>query len=194
VDPRAVKLFLGPVDDAWVEAPTGWSGLRTIVFTDIVGSTANVDRLGDVEAMEIVLAHDRLVREQMERCRGREIDHTGDGLMLSFDSVTAALSCAIGVQREVAERGTDDASGFAVRIGLAAGEPVQKDQRLFGAAVNLAARACPAARPGEILATTAVRDLAAGKAFSFVDRGEVALKGFDRPVPLFAVHVRHEAS
>lgn len=137
--------------------------------------------------MEIVLAHDRLVREQMARCHGCEIDHTGDGTMVSFDSVNAALTCAIEIQRATESRDAVDASGFSLRIGLAAGEPVERNRRLFGAAVNLAARACSTARPREILVTSAVKDLAAGKPFAFEDRGAVELKGFERPVPLFTV-------
>jgi len=185
VDPRTLGLFLGPA--ATATTPANWSGLRIILITDVVGSTENIERLGEVAAMEIVLAHDRLVREQVARCHGREIDHTGDGMMVSFDSVTAALTCAITIQRAIEPGDHADASRFSLRIGLAAGEPVERDRRLFGAAVNLAARACSTAQPREILVTSAVKDLAAGKPFTFEDHGAVELKGFERPVPLFTV-------
>lgn len=113
--------------------------------------------------MEIVLAHDRLVREQVTKCHGREIDHTGDGMMVSFDSVSAALTCAIEIQRAIDPVDLMDASSFSLRIGMAAGEPVERNRRLFGVAVNLAARACSSAGPREILVTSAVKDLASGK-------------------------------
>lgn len=137
--------------------------------------------------MEIVLAHDRLVREQVTKCHGREIDHTGDGMMVSFDSVSAALTCAIEIQRAIDPVDLMDASSFSLRIGMAAGEPVERNRRLFGVAVNLAARACSSAGPREILVTSAVKDLASGKPYTFGDRGAVDLKGFDRPVLLFSV-------
>ncbi len=186
VDPDAIELFLGPTI-ASTETPTDWSGLRIILITDIVGSTDNIARLGEVGAMEVVLAHDRSVREQVTRCHGREIDHTGDGMMVSFDSVNAALTCAIEIQRAIESQDLPATSRFSLRIGMAAGEPVERNRRLFGTAVNLAARACSTAEPSEILVTSAVRDLAAGKPFTFEDRGAVELRGFEQPVLLFTV-------
>jgi class 3 adenylate cyclase len=186
VDPRAVRQFLGLQPDPSPPMPIPGPGVRVIAITDIVGSTANIERFGDLGAMELVLAHDDLVRTTSMSRGGREIDHTGDGMMIAFDSVSAALTAAIEIQRSIRQASTDTAR-FAVRIGLAAGEPVERSGRLFGAAVNLAARTCALGRAGEILVTSSVRDLAAGKGFTFEARGAITLKGFDRPVDVFAV-------
>lgn len=180
-------MFLGPIHEPAPGEPYRSPGLRTIAFTDIVGSTDRIGELGDIVAMESVLAHDELVREHVSECGGREVDHTGDGLMLAFDSVAAALTCSISVMRSVRALDPDDPLSFGLRVGMAAGEPVARDDRLFGAAVNLAARVCAVAAPGEILVAGSIRELAAGKGYVFADRGESELKGFGDSVRLFAV-------
>jgi class 3 adenylate cyclase len=187
VNPRDIERFFGQPGGLGGGDDAAGSGFRVIVFTDIVGSTSNVATKGDVAAMEIVLAHDRLVREHASQCGGREIDHSGDGLMLSFDSVGDALTCAIDMQRSVEALPRDDPRSFRIRIGVAAGEPVARDQRLFGVAVNLAARLVGMAGPGEIMAAAGVREIAAGKGFTFVDQGDFELKGFAEPVRGYAV-------
>jgi adenylate cyclase len=109
--------------------------------------------------------------------------------MASFASASAALECAITVQRGVAER--DDAN-LGVHIGLNAGEPIVDERDLFGTSVDLARRVCDEASGGEILVSDVVRQLAAGKDFLFSDRGVADLKGFDEPVRLFEVAWREE--
>ena len=120
----------------------------------------------------------------------------GDGFMASFGSATKALECAIAMQRAFAERnagvGAHGHAPLQIRIGLNAGEPVAEEapdgrSDLFGTAVIAAARIAAQAEGGEILAANVVRELAEGKGFMFGDRGEVALRGFDDPVRLFAV-------
>ena len=157
----------------------------TILFTDMASSTALTGRLGDAGAQELVRAHNRMVREALNRHQGREIKHTGDGIMASFASATAGLECAIDIQRAVASHNEAAETPFRVCVGLNAGEPVEEASDLFGTAVQLAARITDRAQPGEILLSNVVRELVSGKGFRFSDRGETELKGFDEPVRLF---------
>jgi adenylate cyclase len=145
----------------------------TILFTDMEGSTALTQRLGDDGAQKVVRAHNRIVREALAAHGGSEIKHTGDGLMVSFPSATRALECAVTIQKRVAEHVAKHPDvPLSVRVGLNAGEPVAEAGDYFGTAVQLAARICDMASPGEILVSAVVRDLAAGKGFAFDDRGE----------------------
>lgn len=185
VDGVAVQQFLGPLRDhppgeAYVE-----TAFRTILFTDMVGSTQLTQRLGDSAAMALLRAHDQIVRRALDVHGGSEVKHTGDGLMAAFRSVSGALEAAVAIQRALAERNRSAHHPLEVRIGVAAGEPVLEHDDLFGAAVQLAARLCDRAGPGSILVSGAVRDLAIGKRFEFVRRGRITLKGFGEPVTLF---------
>jgi class 3 adenylate cyclase len=124
------------------------------------------------------------------------VKHTGDGLMASFRSVVDAVSCAITIQRNLASRLASvvgEEESVAVRIGIAAGEPVTSDGDLFGAAVQLAARLADRAAPGAIVVSGTVRDLAIGKDFTFGKPRQVRLKGFDEAVRSFEVAWRAEA-
>jgi len=169
------------------------SGLVTVLFTDMEGSTTLTQRLGDAKAQEVLRTHNTIVREALKACGGSEIKHTGDGIMASFVSVSGALGCAIAIQRDVAARVREDPEmPLRVRIGLNAGEPVAEDEDLFGTAVQLAARICAHAEPGQILVPTVVRELAAGKGFLLADLGKIALRGFEDPVRLYDVRWREE--
>ena len=164
------------------------SGLVTILFTDMEGSTSLTQRLGDAEAQEVLRTHNRIVREALKAHDGTEIKHTGDGIMASLALASHALECAVAIQRTFAQRnesGPD--TPIRVRIGLNAGEPIAEDEDLFGTAVQLAARVCAHAGPGQILASNVVRELAAGKTFLFSDQGDVVLRGFEDPVRLYEV-------
>lgn len=187
VDGTDIRRFLGPIQEhlpgeAYVE-----TAFRTILFTDIVGSTQLTQRLGDAAAMDVVRAHDRIVRRAIEQSGGSEVKHTGDGLMASFRSVSGALEAAIDIQRTLLDHNLTAPTPFDVRIGIAAGEPVVEKDDLFGAAVQLASRLCDRAKSGSIVVSGAVRDLAIGKRFVFQRRGRLTLKGFDEPVSLFEV-------
>ena len=164
------------------------AGLVTILFTDMEGSTTLTQRLGDAKAQEVLRTHNTIVREALKAHGGSEIKHTGDGIMASFVSVSHALGCAIAIQRAVAALVREDPEmPLRVRIGLNAGEPVVEDEDLFGTAVQLAARICAHAEPGQILVPTVVRELAAGKGFLLADLGKIALRGFEDPVRLYEV-------
>lgn len=191
-DPEFVHKYLG--DDA-VDEPPAWNPdgvnettLRTILFTDIVGSTDAANRLGDDAAMAMLRAHNEIVREQLEAFGGREVKHTGDGIMACFASVTRAIECSIAIQRSLQERNLDPTvQDVRVRIGLAAGEPITEDDDLFGTAVNLAARICDAAETGSVLVSNVVRELSIGKKFEFEHVADLALKGFPDPIAVARV-------
>lgn len=158
------------------------TGLRAIVFTDIEGSTNIATRLGDDRAMEILRHHDAIVRSALERLGGREVKHTGDGILACFASVSRAVESTVQVQRAAA-----GVEGLGVKIGISVGEPVEESHDLFGASVNLAARICSHAAGGQILTSSAVRDLSVGKPIGFSEMGMIALKGFPDPVRLYEV-------
>ena len=182
---KSVEDYLGKIGVLAPGTIHTASAFRTILFTDIEGSTTLTQRLGDERAMTVLRAHDTIVREAMTLYHGREVKHTGDGIMASFASVGDAREAAIAVQRRVAERNADADEPFRVRIGLAAGEPVTEHDDLFGAVVQLASRACGIAAGGEVFVSHAVHELALGKSYRFVKPDPVSLKGFDEPVQLF---------
>ncbi len=168
------------------------SGPLTILFTDVEGSTALTQRLGDARARELLREHERMVREALKAHGGSEVKTMGDGFMASFSSATKALECAIAMQRAFAEHNESAEEPIKVRVGLNAGEPIAEDDDLFGTAVNLAARICGHAEAGQILAPIVVRELAAGKQFMFADLGETELRGFEDPVRLYEVRWQGE--
>jgi class 3 adenylate cyclase len=185
VDQRAVDRFMGGIVDHPPGEPYVETAFRTILFTDMEGSTSMTHRLGDAGAMAVLRAHDRIVGEALGRHGGSEVKHTGDGLMAAFPSVVGAIESSIQIQRRLAE--VHDRNGVRVRIGMSAGEPVTERNDLFGAVVQLAARLCSRAEPGSVLVSSAVRDLALGKGFVFRKRRRLSLKGFDEPVHIFEV-------
>jgi class 3 adenylate cyclase len=182
VDQTVVERFMGgllnhPPGEPYVE-----TAFRTILFTDIEGSTSLTQSLGDAAAMALVRDHDRVVEASLGRNGGSEVKHTGDGVMSAFPSVVGALRSAIEIQRDIASLESGGRPPMKVRVGLAAGEPVTERGDLFGAAVQLAARLCQQAKPGSILASSGVHDLARGKGFQFGSTRRMRLKGFDEPV------------
>jgi class 3 adenylate cyclase len=197
IPPEVAEGFLGGVETNPVGAvllPSGAAdardpGIRTILFTDIVGSTSLTQSVGDEAAMALLDLHDTIVRDALTALGGREVKHTGDGIMASFVSSAAAVKCASQVQREMHKRmeGGKHTYPIQVRIGLAAGEPVEHHSDLFGCTVQLAARLCSHAEPEQILVSNVVCELCLGKGLRFQDLGEVALKGFDHPVRTHAV-------
>jgi class 3 adenylate cyclase len=148
------------------------------------------ERLGDAKAREVLRTYERIVRDALRAHGGSEVKTTGDGFMASFTSATRALECAIGMQRAFAAHNESAEEPIRVRIGLNAGEPIAEKEDLFGTAVNMAARIAAQAEGGEILVANVVRELAAGKGFLFVDRGEVTIRGFEEPVRLYEVRWR----
>ncbi|HEY5638909.1 MAG TPA: adenylate/guanylate cyclase domain-containing protein [Dehalococcoidia bacterium] len=183
--------FIGGAGPAQPDSGT----FRTILFTDVEGSTSLTDRLGDARARELLREHERTTREALKEHGGSEVKTMGDGFMASFGSATRALECAVALQRAFEEHNHSATEAIRVRVGLNAGEPIAEDDPggrsdLFGTAVNLAARIAAKADAGEILVADVVRQLVAGKDFLFNDRGEQALRGFEDPVRVFEVRWR----
>ena len=138
--------------------------------------------------MEMIHAHDRIVRSALSEARGREIKHTGDGIMAAFTSALSAVRCGMAVQQNFAKHRADNPSQpLRVRIGLASGEPIEHHNDLFGSTVQLAARLCAQADPEQILMSNAVAELCIGKALPLKDLGTVTLKGFDGPVRVHGI-------
>jgi class 3 adenylate cyclase len=161
--------------------------LRTILFTDLVGHTEMMSRLGDERGRDVLREHEAITREVLKANGGTEVKTMGDGFMASFGSVTRAVECAIALQRAFADR---EGEPLSVRVGLNAGEPIEEDGDLFGATVILASRIAARADGGEILVADNVRSLAAGKGFLFADRGEFVAKGFEEPMRVYDVSWR----
>jgi class 3 adenylate cyclase len=193
---RVLGDFLGEKLELEESAPAVLpveTAVSILLLTDMEGSTTLTQRLGDAEAQEVLRTHNSIVRDSLKAHSGSEIKHTGDGIMASFASAGRALECAIAIQRAFALHNESNLdTPIRVRISLNAGEPVAEEEDLFGTAVQLVARICAHAEPGQILVPTVVRELAAGKRFAFSDHGEVALRGFDDPVRLYEVRWREE--
>jgi class 3 adenylate cyclase len=191
IQPELAEGFLGGVETNSAGAavlPGGGTdardpGIRTVVFTDIANSTTLTQLLGDEAALAILGVHDTIVRDALSALGGREVKHTGDGIMASFVSAAGAVRFAIQIQRELDKHAKADPDRrLKVRVGAAAGEPVEQHNDLFGSTVQLAARLCAHAQPEQILVTNAIAELCLGKGLLFEDVGEVALKGFGSPV------------
>lgn len=192
VDPDLAEGFLGgggvnAAGAVVIRGGTGSydTGVRGVLFTDIVGSTELNQRLGDDLAMELVEAHDAIVRGCLATWGGREVKHTGDGIMASFTSPASGVRCGREIQIALQERSKEqDDDQLVVRIGLAAGEPVERNEDLFGSTVQLAARLCAHAQPGQVLVSGALADLCIGKGLRFSDLEDANLKGFPDPLRL----------
>ena len=190
IQPELAEGFLGGVEvneagAALVPGPTNERdpGIRTVLFTDIVDSTTLTQSLGDDAALAMLGVHDTIVRDALSALGGREVKHTGDGIMASFVSAAGAVRCAIEIQRQLDKHSQESPDRpLKVRVGAAAGEPVEQHNDLFGSTVQLAARLCAHAQPAQILVSNAIPDLCIGKGLLFEDVGEVRLKGFGSAV------------
>ena len=156
--------------------------LATVLFTDIVGSTTRAAALGDRSWRRLLERHDRLVREEVERHRGRFVKSLGDGTLAVFDGPSRAISSAIAICGRVRELDLD------IRAGLHTGEcELLADGDVSGLAVHIGARISSLAEAGEVLVSSTVRDLIVGSGQTLADRGEHELKGVPGPWRLFAV-------
>jgi class 3 adenylate cyclase len=155
--------------------------LATVLFVDIVGSTERAHTMGDRDWRDLLAQHHDLVRRELERFRGREIDTAGDGFLAAFDGPARAIRCACAV------READRSLGLEVRSGLHTGECEVLGEKLAGVAVHTGARVASEARPGEVLVSSTVRDLVAGSGIEFEDRGLHDLKGVPGERRLFSV-------
>ena len=179
-----ILRFLGKMNDP-VEHTRG-NPFRAILFTDLEGSTSLLEAVGESAFMVLLTEHDLIIRRALVAARGREVKHTGDGIMASFENVSDALECSLAVQDGFAKRAAEgQEQTLRVRIGIAAGEPVDHNDDLFGSTVTLASRICAAADAGHILTSDVVHELGRTKGFSFDPGQERTLKGFASPTRLF---------
>ena len=156
---------------------TSPGGVVALLFTDLVGSTALIDRLGDDAADSVRREHFDVLRKAVDEAGGEEVKNLGDGLMVSFASPVSALSCAVAMQRAMAE------SDLRIRVGVHAGEPAHEGDDYFGTPVVVAKRLCDRAEGGQILATELLAGLVGTRGgFQFLPRGRLALKGLSEPV------------
>jgi class 3 adenylate cyclase len=155
--------------------------LATVLFTDIVGSTAKAAELGDRAWRELLERHHAVIRRHLVRFQGTELDTAGDGFFASFDGPARAIRCACAITETVRE------VGLEVRAGLHTGECELMNGKVGGIAVHIGARVAAAARPGEVLVSQTVRDLVAGSGIAFDERGSAELKGVPGEWRLYAV-------
>ncbi|MFZ4519887.1 MAG: alpha/beta fold hydrolase [Microthrixaceae bacterium] len=162
-------------------APRTERSLATVLYTDVVGSTSTAGRLGDGRWRALLDRHDAAVRETLRQCGGREVKHTGDGFLATFDGPARAIRCALLVRERVG------ALGVPIREGIHTGEVEHRGGDIGGIAVHIGARVQAAAEPGEILVSRTVRDLVAGSGITLRDAGTHQLKGIDEAWQLYAV-------
>lgn len=179
---REIERFLkGVWDKGEWEVVESDRILATILFTDIVGSTARIAELGDRRWRDLLQQHHGLVRRQLVRFAGREIDTAGDGFFASFDGPARAIRCATAIASSVRELGLE------IRAGLHTGECELVDGKVGGIAVHIGARVAAEAAPGEVLVSSTVKDLVAGSGIQFRERGAVELKGIPGEWRLYVV-------
>ena len=176
-----IERFLTEIWRSGWDAPAPDRVLATVLFTDIVASTAKAVELGDSGWRELIGAHHDRVRSQIARFRGTEMDTAGDGFFARFDGPARAIDCARAIRASVSELGLD------IRAGLHTGECEQIDGKVGGIAVITGARIAAQAGPNEILVSATVRDLVAGSGLEFEDRGAHALSGLPEEKHLYAV-------
>jgi len=173
------------VTDVWEAG--GWEEaepdrmLATVLFTDIVGSTAKAVQLGDRAWRELLERHHALIRRELVRFRGAELDVAGDGFFARFDGPARAIRCACAITESVPELGLE------IRAGLHTGECEVMDGKVGGIAVHIGARVAKEAQPGEVLVSSTVKDLVAGSGLRFRERASVELKGVPEEWRLYAV-------
>jgi len=155
--------------------------LATVLFTDIVGPTEKATELGDRAWRELLERHHALIRRELVRFRGAELDVAGDGFFARFDGPARGVRCACAITESVRELGLE------VRAGLHTGECEVMDSKVGGIAVHIGARVASEAQPGEVLVSSTVKDLVAGSGLRFRERGIAALKGVPDEWRLYAV-------
>jgi class 3 adenylate cyclase len=178
---RAIEEFLTHTWEAGWEGAEADRVLATVLFTDIVGSSEKAALLGDRAWRELLERHHELVRSQLVRFRGSEVDTAGDGFFASFDGPARAIRCASAIVESMPELGLE------VRAGLHTGECELMDGKVAGIAVHTGARVSSFAQPGEVLVSSTVKDLVAGSGISFEDRGTHQLKGIPGEWRVYAV-------
>jgi class 3 adenylate cyclase/tetratricopeptide (TPR) repeat protein len=170
------------------------SAIVTFLFTDLVGSTELLARLGDDGADALRRGHFRLLREAVARSEGQEVKSLGDGLMVAFDSPVEAVRCAVEMQRAIERDNRRRGEGLAVRVGLHVGEPIRDEDDFFGTAVTVAKRLCDSADGGQVVVSDLVRQLVGTRGdFVFTQLDPRPLKGIAQPLAVSEVGWRDQA-
>ena len=183
---------IGPVFEQWnkpqAQGAASSSRIMTVMFTDMVGSTDLTQAQGDKAAQNIVRRHNTIVRNALAEHQGKEIKHTGDGIMASFTSAASGVESAVVIQRAIAKYNAQHPDQpLHIRIGINAGEPIEEEEDLFGSTVQLAARVCARCDTDQILCTNVVKELSSGRSLTFNSIGGQDLKGFKEQIMLFRV-------
>src|SRR6266567_4421711 len=182
---RTPSRLRSSLQETWAEEATAEPEtdrvLATILFTDIVGSTAKAVELGDARWRELLEDHHATVRRLLLRYRGTELDTAGDGFFAAFDGPARGIRCARAITESVRDLGIE------VRAGLHTGECERMNAKVGGIAVHIGARVAAEAGPGEVVVSSTVKDLVAGSGIAFRDRGAAELKGVPGEWRLFAV-------
>jgi class 3 adenylate cyclase len=183
---------MGPVFEQWnkpqAQAASAASRIMTVMFTDMVGSTDMTQAQGDRAAQYVVRRHNTIVRNALAQYSGKEIKHTGDGIMASFSSAASGVEAAIAIQRSIHKHNSQTPEqALHIRIGINAGEPIEEEEDLFGTTVQLAARVCARCDTDAIVCSNVVKELATGRGLGFTSLGAQELKGFKEEVVLYEV-------
>ncbi len=175
IDFRGARSYARPI------IASGTRVLATVLFTDIVDSTATLHRVGDAAWRDTLAQHNELVQFELDRYRGREVKKTGDGTLALFDGPARAVECAASIAKRVRSLGIE------IRCGLHAGEVELVPDDIRGVAVHIAARVMSLAGPGEVLISSVLRDLLAGAGLQFESRGQHSLKGIEGQREIFVL-------
>jgi class 3 adenylate cyclase len=192
VNQTDVMSFMGRIADIPAsEQKDGLSvdkALRTIMFTDLVGYTSMMSRLGDDRAFKLLREHNNVVRDALTKYAGREVKHTGDGIMASVDDADHAVRAAIEIRAGIADISIPDTDEkLSIRIGMTSGEPLEEGGDLFGSVVNLASRLCDLAEAGEILLSEECVAELTDDAIGLESIGNVSIRGFDEAIAVSKV-------
>lgn len=192
VDPSIVETFLGRINDPMpFTSPDTFhvdNAFRAILFTDLVDSTRMTTDYGDAKSLHLLHILNAITRDALRKHKGREVKHTGDGIMASFVTPSNAVRCACQIRQGILFHNKNHPrDAMSIRIGISAGEPIEEHGDYFGKAVQEAARICSEATPGEILTSEIVSNLSQTNEISFEKIGDVLLKGFDEPTSVFRV-------
>jgi DNA-binding NarL/FixJ family response regulator len=179
----AYRLVAAPPhteDEAGLRSSPTERSVKTILMTDVVGSTRTAENIGDRLWGELIAEHERVTRAEIALFGGEEVDTTGDGFLVAFESATPAIRCALALLDRLAEL------NLSIRAGVHTGEVENVEGRARGIALHIASRIGASAKPGEILVSATTRELATGAGLTFTDRGEQRLKGVTEPRRLYA--------
>ncbi|MDX2145351.1 MAG: adenylate/guanylate cyclase domain-containing protein [Rhodospirillaceae bacterium] len=188
-NPASVSSF-GDLLADWTkpEKRAATPSVYTFMFTDIVGSTAMTQQVGNANAQKIVRAHNTAVRNALAKYKGREVKHTGDGIMAVFNDSPNAVHATIQMLRDIAAHNASNPNlPLTVRIGLNAGEAVEEENDFFGAAVQMSARVCSKAADGNVWVSQSVVDACKGQRLGFIPRGRFEMKGIQGARTLYEV-------